>query len=742
MKILHLISGGDVGGAKTHVLSLLRGLGSQACLVCFMEGPFAQEAREMGIETTVMPGRNLPAIARTIAQRVREERFAVVHCHGSRANLIGYLLRHRVGVPVITTIHSDPGLDYLGRPFSNLTYGAANRLALRHMDGWVCVSRQLRDMMAEGGKDPGRIFVINNGVDFSNLSVPVSRTEFWRKQGLDVPADAVVFGIAARISPVKDMGTLVRAFAKAAAQMPGIRLAIAGDGEQRAELERLAAGLCPDGSYRFLGWLEDTDSFYNALDVNLLTSLSEGLPYAIPEGARMRCATIATRVGAVPTIVEDGVTGFLVEPGDVDALAERMTRLARDAGLRQKLGDAIFEKVRRDFSVEATVKTQTEIYETMLRRWKRGSAGKDGVLISGAYGKGNMGDETILEAIVQQLRSFDPDLPICVLSKTPKRTARVVGVRSVYTFSCRRLGKEARRAKLFISGGGSLIQDATSTRSLLFYLYSIRKAHQSGCKVMMYGCGIGPVSRPRNRRLAGKIIDASADLITLRDPESAVELERLGVRHPRIQVTADPALLQTVSPERQEMFDRYRKEAGLEADGRYCLFCLRQWGQTRRKTGAFAAAAEYVYRRYGLTPVFFLLEPNKDREITQEVAGMLRCPHVVLPPIEDGGVICALMGRMELVVSMRLHALIFAAGQGTPVVGISYDPKVSSFMDYLNQENYVTLNEVSDGSLCDCIDSAQADQATGQEILSRLRALAGENGRLAWKLLQDEDILE
>ncbi|MDY4219338.1 MAG: polysaccharide pyruvyl transferase CsaB [Candidatus Faecousia sp.] len=743
MKLIHLISGGDVGGAKTHVLSLLNGLRKehQVLLVCFMEGPFAQEARDLGIPTEVMPGRNLFAIRNRLAERIGAEKFDLVHCHGSRANLIGYLLKGRIEAPVITTIHSDPKLDYLGRPLSNLTYGMANRRALKHLDGWVCVSRQLRDMQVTAGRDPSRTFVINNGVDFSNIQAPVPREAFWKQQGLEVGENSVVFGIAARIAPVKDIGSLIRAFAEAVAQEPGIRLAIAGDGEQRRELEQLADKLCPKGTVRFMGWLTDTDSFYNALDVNMLTSLSEGLPYAIPEGARMSCATIATRVGAVPTIVVDNETGFLVEPGDVETLTERMLRVARDEGLRKRLGRAIFEKVRREFSVEATVRTQVQIYETILRRYRRSkSECKDGVLICGAYGKGNIGDETILESILQQLRSMDEDLPICVLSKMPRRTARQSNVRSIYTFSYFRLHRELRRVKLFISGGGSLIQDVTSTRSLLFYLHCLRWAHKRDCKVMMYGCGIGPVNRKRNRRRAARVIDACVDLITLRDPESERELRELGVSRPVIRVTADPALLQTVSLERQQMYEEYRKKAGIEKDGSYCLFALRPWNLARRKTGAFAAAAEYVYRQYGMTPVFFLLEPGKDREITQTVADMVHCPKLVLPPLEDGGMICALMRQMKMVVSMRLHALIFASGQGVPVVGVAYDPKVTGFMDYLGQENYVSLEEATDGTLCDCIDSAATSEAAEQEIVGRLRQLAGRNGQYAWQLLSGDPL--
>lgn len=742
MRIIHLISGGDVGGAKTHVLSLLKGLGRehQILLVCFMEGPFAQEAREMGIPTEVLPGRNIPQVIKKLRGLLERGRFEVIHCHGSRANLMGLLLKRHVHVPVITTVHSDPRLDYLGRPLSNLTYGTANRMALRRLDHWICVSEQLRDLLVESGVDPRNTFVINNGVDFSHISAPVPREAFWKTHGLSLEADSVVFGIAARISPVKDIGSLIRAFAKAIAQEPEIRLAIAGDGEQRKELEQLAAKLCPAGTVVFVGWLSDTDSFYHALDVNMLTSLSEGLPYAIPEGARMSCATIATCVGAVPRIVEDGETGFLVQPGDVDALADRMLRVARDKKLREQLGQAIFEKVRQEFSIEATVRMQIEIYRTILRRRRRAVGQKDGVLICGAYGNGNVGDEAILESILQQLRGRDQDLPVCVMSRTPKRTARQLNVSSVYTFSYFRTRRQMRQTRLFISGGGSLIQDATSTRSLLFYLYSIWAAHRLGCRVMMYGCGIGPVTGKMNRRLAARILNSSVDLIALRDPDSARELRNLGVSRPEVHVTADPALQQSVSPSRDQEYQTYRKAAGLQPGQKYCLFALRPWGTVNRRLSAFAAAAEYVWRAYGMTPVFFLLEPGKDEEITMAVAGLVHCPKLVLPPVESGGVICALMRDMSMVVSMRLHALIFASGQGVPVVGISYDPKVSSFMDYLGQENYVPWDEVTDGVLCDLIDSAASSESAGQEILRRLRELAALNGTLAWRLLNGESM--
>ncbi len=743
MRIIHVISGGDVGGAKTHVLSLVKGLGAEheVLLTCFVSGAFSEEAIELGIPTEVFSGMSFPAVRRRLLALIKTRKFDLIHCHGSRANLMGRWLKLSVDIPVITTVHSDPKLDYMGRPGKDLLYGTANRLALRGLDGWVCVSDQLKRLFDGAGFDPHYTFTIANGIDFSTPYTGPSREGFWQEAGFKTAPEDVVFGIAARLTPVKDIPTLIRAFAKVRESCPYVRLAIAGDGEQKAELVALAESLCPRGSVAFLGWVSDIQGFFNAIDVNMLTSVSEGLPYAIPEGARMRCATISTAVGAIPKIVHDGKTGFLVEPGDVDKLAQRMLQVAENPDLRKTLGDAIYALTEERYSAEATVRQQTEIYRDILERKRREKEGRDGVLICGAYGKGNVGDETILEAILQQLRQHDRNMPICVMSRHPRQTSAHNGVRSLFIFNPFDSRKTMKRAKLFISGGGSLIQDATSTRSLLFYLYSIKYAHRFGCKVMMYGCGIGPVRRERNRRRASRIINACVDVISLRDPESRQELQRMGVDRPYTRVTADPALLQRIPEEKMPEYEHFLAESGMSRQGQYALFCLRPWGSARQKVELFASAAEYVYEHHGLTPVFFRFEPGRDQEITQSVADAVKCPRIVLPEVKDHAVIGALVRDMKLVFSMRLHALIFAAGQGTPIVGVSYDPKVKGFMDYMGQPNCQNLEDITGESLCDMISNAISSAGEGEESLRTLRSLATQNDALAWKLICSESIV-
>lgn len=735
MKIIHMISGGDVGGAKTHVLSLLAGLNKTETvhLICFTEGPFADEARQLGIPTTVIADSSLLRTGKRILAMIRHDGYQVIHCHGARANMMGMLLRKKAGVPVISTIHSDYRLDYLGRPMAALTYGNINKIALRRFDAWVGVSAGMTNLLISRGFDPQRVYTLYNGVDFSRQPEIVPRDAYLKSIGLSVEEDTVVFGIAARINPVKDMTTLIRAFAAAVEECPNIRLVIAGDGEQEAEIRALARELCPSGTVCFAGWVQQIDSFYNALDVNVLTSLSETFPYALTEGARMHCATIASRVGGVPYLIDDGFNGLLFEPRDVAKLTSHMVYFARHREERLAMGEKLYEKARRDFSLEAMVSKQESIYETIIRRAKRPAGLRDGVVICGAYGKGNSGDNAILNAIVEQLHHIDPDLPITALSRDPMETKLCAGIDAVYTFSVFKIGRLLRRTKLYISGGGTLMQDATSTRSLLYYLFSIRQAHRRGCKVMLYGCGIGPISKERNQKRTAKVLNRYVNIISVRDRYSIDTLEQLGVTEPEIHLNADPALL--IDPPDTDELRSYLRRSGLVEGKSYVMIALRPWDGFTEKIGAFAAAAEYLHREYGLIPLLYAMEPARDEAAVKAVAEKIHCPHLVLSAGTNGAEILALVRRMSLVISMRLHTLIFASGQGVPVVGIVYDPKVSGFLDYLGQDLYLPLQEVNLGALADLIDAAMAEEPFESENIQRLRRLSAENEALARRLL-------
>lgn len=739
MKVIHLISGGDSGGAKTHVLSLLQNLNKTitAQLVCFRDGPFAEEARSMGIPTEIMGGNNIPRLRRKLTDYIKTGGYQVIHCHGSRANMVGALLRSSTGLPVVSTVHSDYKLDYMGRPLSRLTFGTINAWALRHLDYRIGVSDAMVDLLISRGFAPDKFFAIYNGIDFTPAPPQGDRLAYLRSLGADVDEDSVVVGIAARLNPVKDMSTLVRGFAAGYQKCKRLRLVIAGDGEERDKLAALAKELGVEQQVTFAGWISGgMDRFYSALDINALTSLSETFPYALTEGARFHLATVATAVGGIPYLIDTDVNGYLFQPGDWQALGEHLASLGNDDQLRHQMGEKLYEKASTQFSIQKTVDTQLHIYEEIIRRHARPKNVRDGVVICGAYGRGNAGDDAILEAILQEMRDIDPDMPITVISKDPKSTRLTYRVRSVSRMNIPAWRGAMKRAKLYINGGGSLIQDVTSRRSLWFYLHNISAAKGAGCKVQMYGCGIGPVTRENHRKLAAKVLNANVDAITLREPDSLDELRAMGVTEPEIMLTADPAL--TLRRASGDETDSVLLRAGIPPHGRYICFALRQWKGFERKAPLFAKAAKYAYETYGLTPVFAAVEKHQDPIAARQAAAGLDIPHYFLDDAGGAGTIIGALSRMELVVAMRLHALIFAAGQGIPLAGVVYDPKVSAFLRYIGQELFTDLDALTEENLRDMIDQAAA-QASHPEAqaaaVERLQGMERKNVETARRLL-------
>lgn len=739
MKVIHLISGGDSGGAKTHVLSLLQNLNKTitAQLVCFRDGPFAEEARAMGIPTMICGGNNIPHLRRELADYIREGGYQLIHCHGSRANMIGALLRGPTGLPVVSTVHSDYKLDYMGRPFARLTFGAINAWALRHLDYRIGVSDAMVDLLIDRGFPPDRFYAIYNGIDFTPAPSQGDRLAYLRGLGADVEENSVVVGIAARLNPVKDMSTLIRGFAEGHKSCPRLRLVIAGDGEERQKLEDLAKELGVEKEVTFAGWISGgMDRFYSALDVNALTSLSETFPYALTEGARFHLATVATAVGGIPYLIDQDVNGYLFTPGDWQTLGRYLAALGNGDALRREMGEKLYEKASAKFSIQSTVDTQLHIYEEIIRRHNRPKRDRDGVVICGAYGRGNAGDDAILEAILQEMRSIDPDMPITVLTKDPKATRLTYRVRTAGRMDVGTWKKAMRHAGLYINGGGSLIQDVTSRRSLWFYLHNIQAAHKAGCKVQMYGCGIGPVLREQHRKLAASVLNASVDVITLREPDSLKELQSMGVTKPEILLTADPAL--TLPAASEDEIDSVLLRAGIPPHGKYLCFALRNWKGFEDKAPLFAQAAKYAYETYGLTPVFAAVEKHLDPVAGRLAAAGLDIPHYFLDDAGSAGTIIGALSRMQAVVSMRLHALIFAAGQGIPLAGVVYDPKVSAFLRYIGQENFLDLDALTADALKAMIDRMVSSPISPEEqaaAVQKLRQIEQVNVDTARRLL-------
>lgn len=217
MKVLHLIGGGDVGGAKVHVLSLVKELSKHidVKIISFRPGIFADEACEMGINIEVVKSGNFIKDVKKVAHIIKNEGYEIIHSHGAKANMFALIAKRLTHLPTVTTVHSDYRLDYMHSIYKKLSFGSMNAIALRFIDYYIGVSSNFKQMLITRKFNPDRIFKLYNGMDFNKELKNYSREEFSEKYNLKLKEEDIVVGIAARLYPVKGINTLIDAAALA-----------------------------------------------------------------------------------------------------------------------------------------------------------------------------------------------------------------------------------------------------------------------------------------------------------------------------------------------------------------------------------------------------------------------------------------------------------------------------------------------------------------------------------------------
>jgi polysaccharide pyruvyl transferase CsaB len=373
------------------------------------------------------------------------------------------------------------------------------------------------------------------------------------------------------------------------------------------------------------------------------------------------------------------------------------------------------------------------------RKLRRGVIDLSDILISGYYGFKNSGDDALLLAITQDLKKYKKDVDLAVLSRAPRETAEVYKVKAVNRMNPFAVIFNIISCRMLLSGGGTLIQDGTSTKSLLYYLAIIKMAHLFGKKIMLYSNGIGPL-REEHREMTKKVLN-KADIITLRDPASKAELEMLGVDKPRIILTADPAF--DLECRRPQEGAEILKELGLREEDKFVCISVRKWkGTGKNFCIEIAKTADYLVEKYGYKILFLPMQPAKDYEISQEIRKLMKNDSVCIDKQADIDTVLSVIGRADLCIGMRLHSLIYAAGCAVPVIGLVYDVKIAGFMDYINQKYYLDaetircedLKEMAD----ECILNIEKIKLEIEDNLEELKKKAELNAEYAIELLKRE----
>jgi glycosyltransferase involved in cell wall biosynthesis len=294
----------------------------------------------------------------SVRKLVRDNGIDLVHSHGYKADLYGYAAARLESKPIVATCH-----NWLSGGRMLAAYNFLDRRALQHFDAVSAVSQTVVDKLLSWGVRRERLSIIPNGIDLDRFDVrllPRERAGNKRNEQ--------VVGIVARLDLQKGFAYLLKAVRTLRASFPEVRLLVVGEGPDRGKIEELVAELGLNGVVTLAGQQADMPAIYASIDVFVLPSLNEGLPMTILEAMAASKPIIATRVGAVPSVIIDGETGWLVEPRDEVGLTQAMGKLLSERDLRQRLAQRARAHVEQNYTAAAMAQRYRDLYQSVLKR--------------------------------------------------------------------------------------------------------------------------------------------------------------------------------------------------------------------------------------------------------------------------------------------------------------------------------------------------------------------------------------
>ena len=371
ISICHIAVGDLWAGAEVQLRVLLSKLVRRAemnlSVILFNEGRLEKEIGLLGIPVRVFP-ENRWGSTKIFLELVREfkkSNIKIIHTHKYKDTILAAPAAKLCGIPhVVRTVHG------LREPFEGLQafnmscYEAIERTVHRScVDFIIGVSSQIEAKYKAQGQ-VSRVACIRNGIDLEGKSV---QTDRWlTRKELSVDWETCLIGTVGRLTPVKGIPYLLDAARILLRQGVNVKVLVVGDGSIRQDLLAQAGNLGVGERVVFLGHREDTDVLLQALDIFVLPSLSEGIPMALLEAMAASRPIVASRVGGIPEIIEDGVDGYLVEPMDVNTLAERCRRLIESPDVARKMGEQGRKRVEREFPATAMADRVVSVYKELL----------------------------------------------------------------------------------------------------------------------------------------------------------------------------------------------------------------------------------------------------------------------------------------------------------------------------------------------------------------------------------------
>ncbi len=743
MKILMTLMGLEIGGAETHVVELAKELKRKGHLVTVASsgGVYENELTDFGIAHVSLPlaSKSLTAITKSyfgLKKLIKKENFDIVHAHARIPAAICGRLAKKLRFKFITTAHFDFKVNSFYQKITN--WGELQ----------LAVSHDLKNYLIENyGENPDNIYVTINGIDTKKFTSVAENDGLIDELGLDVNSRKVLYVGRIDSEVAHAALRLAENAHKIAEAHPGTQVIIVGGGSAYNELTDLAAKSNIVAGYDCVittGPRTDIAKFTALCDVFVGVSRA-----ALEAMASKRPTVLAGAQGYMGIFDESKLNlarannftcrGEVIPDGDM-ITDDVIKLLSLDKNTLAVMGEYNHSVVEKYYSVSKMADDYIAVYNKAGARLKE----KGEIIISGYYGFKNLGDDTLLRSLISALRLEKPDVKLTVLSAKPKEMQKLYGVRTINRYNLCAIKREMKKARLFINGGGNLLQDGTSAKSLLYYTSIMRLAKKRGLKLALYANGIGPLYGQKSRKRAATVIK-KADFISLRDPESLKLIREIGCENliDTIKISADPAFCKNESDPIWTKLILTREK--LAPDAKYFMVSVRS-GNTLDSTktdyddrviNELSRTITVLMEKHALFPLFVPFQAEVDDKITEKLYNSVG-GGIVLRGLSAGELYGVIEGA-EFAISMRLHLLIFAASCAVPMIGLSYDKKVDSFIDYIGEGHLSDIRNFTASEITDAAEKILSDKENIKERLTKkteeLKILARNDAKEAIKLI-------
>jgi len=733
--IVILTMGLEIGGAETHIVELAGALRNKGHKVTIFSngGAFLDQLQRMDINHVSAPMNNkrLSSLIRSykiLRDFCKDEptKVSVIHSHTRITNFIAHLICRRFKIPMVTTVHFNFKINFFTKMFSK--WGTRS----------LAVSEDLRQYVANGyGVDPNKVRITVNGINlktFSKQSNPTLRKEY----GLNRDHKVILCVSRIDTGACENVFRFLQSAEEIFKSVPQARIIIVGNGNRFEELKQLVYDINNNTTEDFI---QLAGARTNIADYLHMADAFAGVSRSALEAMACRLPTIIIGnqgyLGVyskeiLPACIDTNFTCRGYDYVSAHEVAQIMINMLTQPEMFDKNVEAAYELIEQRYSVTAMADDALASYKEA-----QDDIRPHDLMISGYYGTHNFGDDITLQAIIDNTSKEYPIKTISVLSHHSKQTAPDPRVKFIHRFNLFKILPLMKKTKLFMLGGGSLLQDVTSNRSFFYYLFMLRQAKKRGCKTMIYANGIGPIHKKIHQEQLCRVL-RKTDKITIRDNASYDYLVENNIDQEKIALTADEAYNYDITED-----IKLPNDVAFPTEKKILLVNLRSNANYSKNISAdIASALNQIVPQNNLYPVLMPIQFSQDYPLLQKVSDLLDVPHHIFKNQLSTQEIISLIKQCEFVLTERLHPMIFAARMQKPFVFIAYDPKVRATAVKFTMDNYgLDLTEIETTKLKNCligmlqnaddIKSALAPIAKQQHESARL------NSRIAGQLLNE-----